>query len=161
MVRLEVCDSVPLREGVPAERVALGLDVALREADTDPVGWSEALPVSVRLEVPEAVVETNPENDRVLLPKVSELLCDRRSERVWLCLCAVDDPSTGSACDDPKLSPNDAALDTSSRPTCRRAAAHPDGQSSRWNVSAPSGSWCGPPNGPAAMHVRQPQRGSV
>jgi hypothetical protein len=87
---------------------------------------------------------------------------DRKKEpdTVWLCLCAVDDPSTGSACDDPKLSPNDAALDTSSRPTCRRATAHPEGQSSRWNVSAPSGSWCGPPNGPAAMHVSSCTYGS-
>jgi hypothetical protein len=37
-LRVLVCDTILLSEGVRAERVALGLDEALREADTDPVG---------------------------------------------------------------------------------------------------------------------------
>ncbi len=36
----------------------------------------------MRLDVLETTVEANPEKDCVLLPKASELLCERRSERV-------------------------------------------------------------------------------
>ncbi len=80
-LRVRLCDGVSLRLGEGPEAVELGLHEAVREAEPDPVGVSDALGAAEGLGEPERVVEARPENDRVWLPGVSEMLCERRSER--------------------------------------------------------------------------------